>query len=72
MSQAVATRRRSTRAGNGPRAIVMPTKPRAAKTTATAPRATHRFLIDGVSIGDGRPGQIAKRLLQSYLRRAEC
>ncbi|MBC7816671.1 MAG: Uma2 family endonuclease [Planctomycetaceae bacterium] len=51
MSQAVATRRRPARGGNGHRAVVMPAKPRAVKPIASAPRATHRFLIDNVSIG---------------------
>ncbi len=51
MSQAVATRRSPSRGGNGHRAVVMPAKPRANKPTAIAPRATHRFIVDRVSIG---------------------
>ncbi len=51
MSQAVATRRTAARGGNGQRAVVMPAKPRAAKPTAVAARAMHRFTVDDVSIG---------------------
>lgn len=51
MSQAVATRKSSTRGSNGHRAVVMPVKPRAAKPAAVAARATHRFVVDDVSIG---------------------
>ncbi len=52
MSQAVATQRTAARGGNGSRAVVMPAKPRVTKPSASAaPRATHRFLLDSVSIG---------------------
>ena len=51
MSQAVATRRSPARGGNGHRAVVMPAKPRATKPIASSPPATHRFLINDVSIG---------------------
>lgn len=51
MSQAVATRRTPVRNSNGHRAVVMPAKPRATKPAANAPRATHRFVVDDVSIG---------------------
>ena len=51
MSQAVATRRTAARGGNGPRAVVMPAKPRVTKPAAVATRATHRFVVDDVSIG---------------------
>lgn len=51
MSQAVATRRTAARGSNGHRAVVVPAKPRATKPTASAARATHRFVVDDVSIG---------------------
>lgn len=51
MSQAVATRRTAARGGNGHRAVVMPAKSRATKPAARVPRATHRFVVDEVSIG---------------------
>ncbi len=51
MSQAVATRRTAARGGNGHRAVVMPVKSRATKPDASVPRATHRFVVDDVSIG---------------------
>ncbi len=51
MSQAVATRRTTVRGGNGHRAVVMPAKSRTTKPVATAARATHRFVVDDVSIG---------------------
>ena len=51
MSQAVANRRTAVRGSNVPRAVVMPTKPRATKPIASSPPATHRFILDDVSIG---------------------
>ena len=53
MSQAVATRRTAARGGNEPRAVVMPAKPkpRTTKPAAVAVRATHRFIVDDMSIG---------------------
>lgn len=51
MSQTVAARRTAARGGNGPRTVVMPGKPRAIKPIAIAARATHRFVVDDVSIG---------------------
>ncbi len=51
MSQAVATRRTAARSGNGHRAVVMPAKSRITTPAAVAPRATHRFVVDDVSIG---------------------
>ena len=50
MSQAVATRRRSARVGNGQRAVVMLAKPRATKRTSLAPSVNHRVIMDEVSI----------------------
>ena len=50
MSQAVATRRSPVSGGTATRAAVLPTKPRTRKAVAVTERATHRFILDGVSI----------------------
>ncbi len=51
MSQAVATRRTPARSGNAHRAVAVPAKSRATKPIAVVVRATHRFVVDDVSIG---------------------